>query len=51
MSMAPYFAHKRTCSVCSAFPHMLCPDGKALLKEGAVRLTKQLIKNPRRARA
>jgi len=51
MSMRPFLAHVRECVVCRAHPRAPCAKGAALLKDGAERMTKKLVRDPRRARA
>jgi hypothetical protein len=51
MSMKPFLEHARACAVCRRFPRLPCAQGETLLREGAHRLTRQLIDDPRRAKA
>lgn len=51
MSMHPFLNHAASCRVCRAWPRLPCSQGETLLREGAHRLTRQLINDPRRAKA
>lgn len=49
--MKPFLAHVDECKVCRADRRNPCAIGASLLKEGANRLTAQLVHDPRRAKA
>jgi hypothetical protein len=51
MSMIPFLDHVDACKVCRANRRTPCAVGASLLKEGAERLTKKLIRDPGRAKA
>lgn len=51
MSMKPFLEHAWRCAVCRAHPRLPCSKGETLLREGAHRLTRELVNDPNRARA
>lgn len=51
MSMLPYLAHARACSLCRKYPRDPCAVGRKLFEQGAERLTEMFDFDPKRARA